>query len=58
MRLFTEHAMALHLHVVWRDNVNRAWAKSRRQQTVPLDFLLVQAFDDYELERLAVARAA
>jgi integrase len=47
-----------HLHVVRRDNVNRAWAKSRRQRTVPLDFLLVQAFDDYEFERLAVARAA
>jgi site-specific recombinase XerD len=47
-----------HLHVVRRDNVNRAWAKSRRQRAVPLDFLLVQAFDDYEFERLRVARAA
>lgn len=47
-----------HLHVVRRDNVNGAWAKSRRQRTVPLDFLVVQAFDAYEFERLAVARAA
>ena len=46
-----------HLHVVRRDNVNGAWAKSRRQRTVPLDFLVVQAFDTYEFERLEVARA-
>src|SRR6266568_5490134 len=46
-----------HLHVVRRDNVNGAWAKSRRQRAVPLDFLVVQAFDAYELERLQVARA-
>lgn len=46
-----------HLHVVRRDNVNGAWAKSRRQRTVPLDFLVVQAFDTYEFERHAVARA-
>jgi integrase/recombinase XerD len=47
-----------HLHVVRRDNPNGAWAKSRRQRPVPLDFLLVQAFDAYEFERLAVGRAA
>lgn len=47
-----------HLHVVRRDNVNGAWAKSRRARVVPLDFLVVQAFDGYEFERLAVARAA
>jgi site-specific recombinase XerD len=47
-----------HLHVVRRDNPNGAWAKSRRQRVVPLDFLLVQVFDAYEFERLAVARAA
>jgi integrase/recombinase XerD len=47
-----------HLHVVRRDNVNGAWAKSRRQRTVPVDFLVVQAFDGYEFERLAVPRAA
>ncbi len=46
-----------HLHVVRRDNANGAWAKSRRERTVPLDFLVVQAFDAYELERLQVARA-
>jgi integrase/recombinase XerD len=47
-----------HLHVVRRDNVNGAWAKSRRQRVVPLDFLVVQAFDAFEFEKLAVARAA
>jgi site-specific recombinase XerD len=47
-----------HLHVIRRDNVNGAWAKSRRQRAVPLDFLVVQAFDGYEFERLTVARAA
>ena len=47
-----------HLHVVQRDNVNGAWAKSRRERAVPLDFLVVQAFDGYEFERLTVARAA
>jgi integrase/recombinase XerD len=47
-----------HLHVVRRDNPNGAWAKSRRQRVVPLDFMTVQAFDVYEFERLAVPRAA
>ena len=48
-----------HLHVVRReDNPNRAWAKSRRQRVVPLDFLVVQAFDTYEFERMRVAAAA
>src|SRR5258708_30361950 len=48
-----------HLHVVRReDNPNGAWAKSRRQRTVPLDFLTVQAFDTYEFERMGVGRAA
>lgn len=37
---------------------NGAWAKSRRQRVVPLDVLLVQAFDDYEFERLGVLAAA
>ena len=46
-----------HLHVVRRDNPNGAWAKSRRQRVVPLDFLVVQAFDGYEFERLTVPRA-
>jgi site-specific recombinase XerD len=48
-----------HLHVVRReDNPNGAWAKSRRQRAVPLDFLTVQAFDTYEFERTRVPRAA
>ena len=46
-----------HLHVVRRENPNGAWAKSRRQRVVPLDFLVVGAFDGDEFERLAVARA-
>jgi site-specific recombinase XerD len=48
-----------HLHVVRRDgNSNGAWAKSRRQRAVPVDFLTVQAFDTYVLERMAVQAAA
>jgi integrase/recombinase XerD len=48
-----------HLHVVRRDdNPNGAWAKSRRQRAVPLDFVAVRAFDAYEFERLRVRRAA
>ena len=46
-----------HLHVVRRDNPNGALAKSRRQRVVPLDFLVVQAFDDYEFERGGVPGA-
>ena len=47
-----------HVHVIRReDNPNRAWAKSRRQRAVPLDFLTVQAFDTYQLERMSVVRA-
>jgi len=48
-----------HLHVVRReDNPNGAWAKSRRQRAVPLDFLVVLAFDTYALERMTISRAA
>jgi site-specific recombinase XerD len=48
-----------HLHVVRRpDNLNGAVAKSRRQRAVPLDFLVVQAFDSYEFERMTVPAAA
>jgi integrase/recombinase XerD len=48
-----------HLHVVRRDdNPNGAWAKSRRERVVPLDFLVVQAFDVYEFERMRVPAAA
>jgi integrase/recombinase XerD len=56
-RLGCEVARA-HLHVVRRDNGNGAWAKSRRPRVVPLDFLVVQACDTYELERARVPRAA
>jgi integrase/recombinase XerD len=52
-------AARAHLHVVRReDNPNGAWAKSRRQRGVPLDFLTVQAFDTYEFERMGVPDAA
>lgn len=48
-----------HLHVLrYEDNPNGAWAKSRRHRVVPLDFLIVQAFDTYVLERMSVPRAA
>jgi integrase/recombinase XerD len=48
-----------HLHVVRReDNPNGAWAKSRRQRVVPLDFLTVQAFDNCQFERMTVPAAA
>ena len=48
-----------HLHVVRRDdNPNGAWAKSRRQRVVPLDFLAVLALDTYAFERMAVSAAA
>jgi len=46
-----------HLHVVRRDNPNGAWAKSRRERAVPLDFLVVGAFDTYEFERMEVPDA-
>ncbi len=48
-----------HLHVVRREaNPNGAWAKSRRERVVPLDFLVVQAFDTYQFERMRVQQAA
>jgi integrase len=48
-----------HLHVVRRDgNPNGAWAKSRRERAVPLDFLAVRAFDTYALERMSVPQAS
>jgi site-specific recombinase XerD len=40
-----------HVHVIRRENVNGAWAKSRHVRAVPLDFLVVQAVDQYQLER-------
>jgi len=56
-RLGCEVARA-HLHVIRReDNPNGAWAKSRRERVVPLDFLTVQAFDTYEFELMRVPQA-
>ena len=56
-RLGCEVARA-HLHVIRReDNPNGAWAKSRRERVVPLDFVTVQAFDTYEFERMRVPQA-
>jgi integrase/recombinase XerD len=40
-----------HLHVCRRPNPNGAWAKSRRPRAVPVDELLVLAYDTYWLER-------
>lgn len=40
-----------HLHVRRRDNVNGAWAKSRRQRAIPADWLVVRTFEDYVLLR-------
>ena len=40
-----------HLHIVRRQNQNQAWSKSRRPVVLPVDFLVVQAFDQYALER-------
>jgi hypothetical protein len=42
---------ARHIHVVHRENVIGAWAKSRHTRRVPVDFLLVLAIDQYLLER-------
>ena len=43
-----------HVHVVRRLNANGAWAKSVRQRWVPADSLVVQAYDQYVMERLAL----
>jgi site-specific recombinase XerD len=47
-----------HLHIVRRDNVNGAWAKSRHSRAVPVDRLVGQAHDQYVLERAGVPAAA
>ncbi|MEV4925038.1 hypothetical protein [Streptomyces roseoverticillatus] len=39
-----------HLHVVRRQNINGAWSKSRKAWVLPVDFLVVQAVDQYVLE--------
>jgi len=46
-----------HVHVRRRDNVNGATAKSRRSRVVPVDWMIVQAFDQYMLERNACPQA-
>ena len=48
----------LDLHVVRRDNINGAWAKSRHSRTVPVDRLVVPAHGQYVLERADVPDAA
>ncbi|PKW17626.1 tyrosine-type recombinase/integrase [Saccharopolyspora spinosa] len=47
-----------HLHVVRRDNINGAWAKSRRSHSAPTDFLVVRAIDQYVAEREQCPAAA
>ncbi|MGI8312756.1 tyrosine-type recombinase/integrase [Saccharopolyspora hattusasensis] len=47
-----------HLHVVRRDNINGAWAKSRRTHSAPADFLVVRAIDQYVAEREQCPAAA
>src|SRR5262249_29760576 len=47
----------LYLHVVRWFNVNGAWVKSRRSRVVFVDFLVVQAADDYAFERQGCAAA-
>lgn len=39
------------MHVIRRQNVNNAWSKSKKSWVMPVDFLVVQAFDPYVLER-------
>ncbi|KOG52059.1 recombinase XerD [Streptomyces griseoflavus] len=46
-----------HLHVVRRQNVNGAWAKSIHSKPMPVDFLLVRAYDQYVFERATVPAA-
>jgi integrase/recombinase XerD len=47
-----------HVHVIRRDNINGAWAKSRHTRAVPVDFLVVQTIDQYLLERQECVEAA
>lgn len=46
-----------HVHVHRRANSNSAWAKSRRSRVVPLDFVTVQALDQYVAERHQIQAA-
>ena len=47
-----------HLHVVPARTTRTAPGQARRQRVVPLDFLVVQAFDIYEFERMRVPGTA
>ncbi len=40
-----------HIHVARRQNENGAWSKSKKTWVMPVDFLVVQAIDQYTLER-------
>ncbi|RPE40413.1 site-specific recombinase XerD [Streptomyces sp. Ag109_O5-1] len=40
-----------HLHIIRRANENGAWSKSRKKWVLPVDFLVVQAMDQYAAER-------
>jgi len=51
------HVVGEHLHVRRRENINRASAKSQRSHVVPADWLVVQAYDQYMLERNASPKA-
>ncbi|AZM55807.1 recombinase XerD [Streptomyces sp. WAC 01529] len=44
-------AEGAHVHVVRRQNENNAWSKSKQSWIMPVDFLVVQAIDQYALER-------
>lgn len=44
-------AEGAHLHVIRRQNENNAWSKSKKSWVMPVDFLVVQGFDQYALER-------
>lgn len=45
------HVEGAHVHIVRRQNENNAWSKSKKSWVMPVDFLVVQAFDRYALER-------
>ena len=44
-----------HVHVIRRDNPNRAFAKSHHPRVVPADWISVQAYDQYLTERTRFA---
>ncbi|MGV9879216.1 tyrosine-type recombinase/integrase [Streptomyces sp. NPDC003006] len=45
------NAEGAHIHVVRRQNENDAWSKSKQSWVMPVDFLVVQAFDQHAVER-------